>query len=144
SERARHRAVGVRPRDRGRRGRRLERVARGLRSVSERRRLIAESRLRSQPGTTLRVRVLGFRAMKIYTKTGDDGSTGLFGGERVSKDDARVEAYGTVDETNGVLGSARALGLPEHVDATVAEIQKDLFTIGAELACVPGKEDKLG
>jgi cob(I)alamin adenosyltransferase len=81
--------------------------------------------------------------MKIYTKTGDDGSTGLFGGERVQKDDARVEAYGTVDETNAAIGVARAAKLPESVDLVLARVQEDLFTIGAELACVPGKEQKL-
>ncbi len=81
--------------------------------------------------------------MKIYTKTGDDGTTGLFGGGRVSKDDARVEAYGTVDETNAVIGVARAAGLASAVDAVMAKVQEHLFVLGAELACVPGKEDKL-
>ena len=82
--------------------------------------------------------------MKLYTRTGDGGSTGLFGGQRVGKDDPRVEAYGTVDETNAVIGAARAIGLPESVDAVLARVQEDLFTLGAELACAPGKEDKLG
>jgi len=82
--------------------------------------------------------------MKIYTKTGDDGTTGLYGGGRVGKDDARVEAYGTVDETNSVIGVARAAGLAPEIDAVLARVQEDLFTIGAELACVAGKEDKLG
>jgi cob(I)alamin adenosyltransferase len=81
--------------------------------------------------------------MKLYTKTGDDGTTGLFGGGRVPKASARVEAYGTVDETNAFLGVARATGLQPAIDAIVAPIQEDLFTIGAELACVPGKEGKL-
>lgn len=81
--------------------------------------------------------------MKIYTKTGDDGTTGLFGGGRVRKDDIRVESYGTVDELNAVIGVARALGLSASVDVVLAEVQKDLFTLGAELACVPGKEEKL-
>lgn len=81
--------------------------------------------------------------MKVYTKTGDDGTTGLFGGDRVRKDDARVAAYGTVDETNSTLGLARAAGLPEAMDALLAEVQADLFVIGAELACAPGKEQKL-
>jgi cob(I)alamin adenosyltransferase len=82
--------------------------------------------------------------MKIYTKTGDDGTTGLYGGGRVGKDDSRVEAYGTVDETNSVIGVARAAGLASEIDAVLARVQEDLFTIGAELACVAGKEDKLG
>lgn len=81
--------------------------------------------------------------MKIYTKTGDDGTTGLFGGGRVAKNDARVEAYGTVDETNAVIGLARAAGLPKDVDSVLANVQGHLFVLGAELACVPGKEDKL-
>jgi len=82
--------------------------------------------------------------MKLYTKTGDDGTTGLFGGGRVKKASARVEAYGTVDETNSFLGVARTTGLPPVIDAILAPIQEDLFTVGAELACVPGKESKLG
>ena len=81
--------------------------------------------------------------LKIYTKTGDDGTTGLFGGARVKKASARVEAYGTVDEVNAVLGVARATGLPSFTDGVLARVQVDLFTLGAELACVPGKEDKL-
>jgi cob(I)alamin adenosyltransferase len=81
--------------------------------------------------------------MKIYTKTGDDGTTGLFGGARVAKDEALVEAYGTVDETNAALGLARAAGLAPALDDLIASIQKDLFVLGAELACVPGKQDRL-
>jgi len=81
--------------------------------------------------------------MKIYTRTGDAGETGLFGGARVGKDDARVEAYGTVDELNSCLGVARALGVSAGTDASLLQIQSDLFTLGAELACVAGKEDKL-
>jgi cob(I)alamin adenosyltransferase len=72
--------------------------------------------------------------MKIYTKTGDDGRTGLFGGERVVKDDLRVEAYGSVDETNACLGVARAAGLSSEVDAALERIQAQLFVLGAELA----------
>jgi len=78
--------------------------------------------------------------MKIYTRTGDDGTTGLFGGGRVQKDDARVDAYGTVDELNACLGVARAAGLPAPVDGLLGGLQEDLFVLGAELACVPGKE----
>ena len=78
--------------------------------------------------------------MKIYTRTGDDGTTGLFGGARVRKDDVRVDAYGTVDETNAVIGVARAEGLSPALDEVLARVQEDLFTLGAELACVPGKE----
>jgi cob(I)alamin adenosyltransferase len=82
--------------------------------------------------------------MKIYTKTGDDGTTGLFGGARVKKASLRVEAYGTVDELNAVIGLARTMSLDAQTDAVLDEVQTELFTIGAELACVPGKEDKLG
>jgi cob(I)alamin adenosyltransferase len=72
--------------------------------------------------------------MKIYTKTGDDGQTGLFGGPRVSKDDLRIEAYGTVDELNSSLGVVRAIGLPQELDSVLARIQHELFSVGAELA----------
>jgi cob(I)alamin adenosyltransferase len=72
--------------------------------------------------------------MKIYTKTGDDGQTGLFGGGRVAKDDPRIEAYGTVDELNAALGVARAEKPPADIDAVLDELQHDLFTVGAELA----------
>lgn len=82
--------------------------------------------------------------MKIYTRTGDTGATGLFGGARVEKDDPRVEAYGTVDETNAALGMARATGLPAPLGSLLERIQSDLFQLGAELACVPGKEAHLG
>jgi cob(I)alamin adenosyltransferase len=72
--------------------------------------------------------------LKIYTKTGDDGGTGLFGGPRVGKDDPRIEAYGTVDELNSVLGNARAVGLPAAIDLLIEQIQNSLFAVGAELA----------
>jgi cob(I)alamin adenosyltransferase len=72
--------------------------------------------------------------VKIYTRTGDAGETSLFDGTRVSKHDARVDAYGEVDELNAALGVARsAIGDPE-IDAALAQIQRDLFAIGARLA----------
>lgn len=72
--------------------------------------------------------------MKIYTKTGDAGETGLFGGGRVSKDHPRVTAYGDVDELNAAIGVARAAP-PEKLAAELLEqIQRDLFAVGAELA----------
>lgn len=83
------------------------------------------------------------RPVKIYTKTGDDGTTGLFGGGRVKKASGRVEAYGTVDELNATLGVARATKLDPFTDGVLAQVQVDLFTLGAELATVPGKEAKL-
>jgi cob(I)alamin adenosyltransferase len=81
--------------------------------------------------------------MKLYTKTGDDGTTGLFGGGRVQKTSSRVEAYGTIDETNAAIGVARAALLDEATDAVLAQVQNDLFVLGAELACVPGRESQL-
>lgn len=72
--------------------------------------------------------------MKIYTKTGDAGETGLFAGARVRKDDVRIEAYGTVDELNAVLGLARAEALPPEIDQTLQRVQSELFSVGAELA----------
>lgn len=72
--------------------------------------------------------------MKIYTKTGDAGETGLFGGGRVPKDDPRVRAYGEVDELNATLGFAAALDPASFEADFLQSIQRDLFTIGAELA----------
>lgn len=72
--------------------------------------------------------------MKIYTKTGDTGETGLFGGPRVSKDAPRIEAYGTVDELNATLGVVRAEPLADEIDEVLARIQNELFDLGAELA----------
>ena len=72
--------------------------------------------------------------MKIYTKQGDDGKTGLFHGPRVSKDDARIEAYGTVDELSSVVGLARALSPPEAINEVLERVQHQLFSLGAELA----------
>ena len=73
-------------------------------------------------------------SMKIYTRTGDTGSTGLFGGPRVAKDDDRIEAYGTVDELNAAIGTARSADLGDVVDSQLEKIQHALFAIGAELA----------
>jgi cob(I)alamin adenosyltransferase len=72
--------------------------------------------------------------VKIYTKTGDRGETSLVGGTRVMKRDARVDAYGEVDELNACLGVARAAGLDRAVDDVAGGIQRDLFALGAELA----------
>ncbi|MFN7731396.1 MAG: cob(I)yrinic acid a,c-diamide adenosyltransferase [Pirellula sp.] len=72
--------------------------------------------------------------MKIYTKTGDAGTTGLFGGPRVSKDDARICAYGSVDELNAVIGLSRSTGLSSELDSVLNQVQHQLFSIGAELA----------
>jgi cob(I)alamin adenosyltransferase len=72
--------------------------------------------------------------MKIYTKTGDAGDTGLFGGGRVPKDHPRVQAYGSVDELNASLGMARALEPLPRIDDLLLAIQRDLFSLGALLA----------
>jgi cob(I)alamin adenosyltransferase len=75
-------------------------------------------------------------AMKIYTKTGDRGETGLYGGGRVRKDAPRIEAYGAVDELNAVLGMARAEAPPAEIDRLLARLQNELFDVGAELATI--------
>jgi cob(I)alamin adenosyltransferase len=75
--------------------------------------------------------------MKIYTKTGDHGETGLFGGPRVAKNHARIEAFGTVDELNSHLGVLRTLPAASDFDADLRRIQCELFDLGAELA-TPG------
>ena len=72
--------------------------------------------------------------MKIYTRTGDAGETGLFGGGRVPKDDSRVSAYGDVDELNSAIGLARATAPTDFHDALLESIQRDLFSIGGHLA----------
>ena len=76
--------------------------------------------------------------MKLYTKQGDDGTTGLSGGARVSKDDPRVCAYGDVDETNAAIGVALAICEDHEVNHWLLQIQSDLFSIGAELATPDG------
>ncbi len=81
---------------------------------------------------------MGNRLSKIYTRTGDDGSTGLGDGTRVSKESPRVEAYGSLDETNSAIGVALAqTDLPAEVRACLTRIQHDLFDLGGEL-CIPG------
>lgn len=88
---------------------------------------------------------MAIRITRVYTRTGDDGTTGLVGGKRVPKDSARVEAYGTVDELNAVVGLVRAWneqgkGEPDlhlKLDAMLQEIQQELFDLGSELA-TPG------
>lgn len=77
---------------------------------------------------------------RIYTRTGDDGTTGLIGGKRVPKNALRIDAYGTVDELNAVIGMVRSFTVPEPVDRLLGRIQDDLFTVGADLAS-PDKPD---
>ena len=80
---------------------------------------------------------MGNRLSKIYTRTGDDGSTGLGDGARVSKDSARVCAYGTVDEANSAIGVVLACDIPEDVRAVLVSVQHQMFDLGGEL-CIPG------
>ncbi len=78
--------------------------------------------------------------MKVYTKTGDTGTTALFGGTRVPKDHARIESYGTVDELNSYVGLIRDQEINQHFKDILIEIQDRLFTVGAILATPPEKE----
>jgi len=80
---------------------------------------------------------MGNRLSKIYTRTGDDGTTGLGDGTRVDKDSTRVAAYGTVDELNSAIGLVLASGVPERVAEVLTQAQHDLFDLGGEL-CIPG------
>ncbi len=81
---------------------------------------------------------MGNRLSKIYTRTGDDGTTGLGDGSRVAKENLRVEAYGTVDETNSAIGVVLAVpALPPAITRCLTEVQHDLFDLGGEL-CIPG------
>jgi cob(I)alamin adenosyltransferase len=80
---------------------------------------------------------VGHRLSKIYTRTGDDGSTGLGDGSRVAKDSARVTAYGTVDEANSALGIVLACDIPDAVRDVLVAVQHQLFDLGGEL-CIPG------
>src|SRR5882724_13308850 len=82
-------------------------------------------------------------SLRIYTKTGDTGSTSLIGGTKVPKSDLRIEAYGTVDELNSFIGLCRDLLNDETSRQILQEVQDRLFTIGAALACDPEKEPKL-
>lgn len=83
---------------------------------------------------------MGKRLSKIYTRTGDDGTTGLGDGSRVAKDSRRVEAYGSVDEANSTIGMVLAVGvLPADMHDCLIEVQHDLFELGGEL-CLPGYE----
>jgi cob(I)alamin adenosyltransferase len=81
---------------------------------------------------------MGKRLSKIYTRTGDDGTTGLGDGSRVAKDSLRVAAYGTVDEANSAIGVVLANdSVPENIRGALTEVQHDLFELGGEL-CIPG------
>jgi cob(I)alamin adenosyltransferase len=81
--------------------------------------------------------------VRIYTKTGDDGTTGLFYGGRVSKASVAPEAYGAVDEAVAVLGLARAFARKDELRQFILSVQRDLFVVGADLATNPNKRDRL-
>jgi len=81
---------------------------------------------------------VGNRLSKIYTRTGDDGTTGLGDGSRIDKDNSRVEAYGTVDEANSAIGVVLAVqSVPDEIRRCLTVVQHDLFDLGGEL-CIPG------
>jgi len=82
------------------------------------------------------------RLTNIVTRTGDDGTTGLVGGGRVSKDSPRVWAYGTVDELNSAIGVVRSLNSDPDLDARLRHIQNNLFNLGGEMATPPDKFQK--
>src|ERR687895_576228 len=81
--------------------------------------------------------------VRIYTKKGDDGTTGLLYGGRVPKDDVRTDVYGTLDETVSALGIARAGGLVERVESIVVRLQREMFVVGAQLATSQDNQGKL-
>jgi cob(I)alamin adenosyltransferase len=82
--------------------------------------------------------------MKLYTRTGDDGSSGLFGGDRVSKSNLRLVAYGTLDELNSIMGLLRLHATPACADeATLLQVQQDLFVLGAILATPAARQELL-
>lgn len=82
---------------------------------------------------------MGHRLTKIYTRTGDNGTTGLGDGGRTDKDDPRIEAIGDVDELNSILGMLLACPLPEKIPPILTDIQHDLFDLGSELS-IPGAQ----
>lgn len=86
---------------------------------------------------TIKYAHMGNRLSKIYTKTGDDGTTGLGDGSRVAKDSARVTAYGTVDEANSAIGVLLACDVPDDIRTLLTTVQHQMFDLGGEL-CIPG------
>lgn len=81
--------------------------------------------------------------MKIYTKKGDSGNTSLFGGQRVSKSSKRIDAYGTVDELNSILGMAASFGLSKKGSELIKTVQQQLFVLGADLATPKSREVRI-
>jgi cob(I)alamin adenosyltransferase len=83
------------------------------------------------------------RLTRIYTRTGDDGTTALGGGQRVAKDALRIEAFGTVDELNSALGVARAAGLDGRLERALAAVQNELFHLGSDLCILEADKARL-
>jgi len=83
------------------------------------------------------------RITKVYTRTGDDGTTGLGSGRRVPKDSARIEAYGTVDELNSQIGAALAVGLDRQLTEALRTIQNELFHLGSDLCVLEEEKERL-
>src|SRR5215470_14818266 len=83
------------------------------------------------------------RITKVYTRTGDDGTTGLGSGRRVPKDSARIEAYGTVDELNSQIGAALAVGLDRQLTKALRTIQNELFHLGSDLCVLEEEKGRL-
>lgn len=83
------------------------------------------------------------RITKVYTRTGDDGTTGLGGGQRVGKDSARIEAYGAVDELNAVIGVALLADLDSRIEAELGRIQNELFHLGSDLCVLEEDKERL-
>ena len=82
---------------------------------------------------------MGYRLSKIYTRTGDKGTTGLGDGTRVEKDHPRVDTFGDIDELNSLLGLLVCQDLPDNIEASLISVQNDLFDLGGEL-CIPGHQ----
>ena len=83
------------------------------------------------------------RITKVYTRTGDEGTTGLGGGQRVTKDSPRIEAYGTIDELNSLLGVVLAEGLSPELAESLALVQNDLFHLGSDLCVLEEDKEKM-
>jgi cob(I)alamin adenosyltransferase len=83
------------------------------------------------------------RITRVYTRTGDDGTTGLGGGQRVAKESTRIEAYGTVDELSSTIGVAIALGLEPRLAETLRRVQNDLFNLGSDLCILESDKAKM-
>jgi len=98
----------------------------------------SKQNLKSEDASQVRHARASGEALKIYSKTGDDGSTGLYGGDRTTKASVRIDAIGEIDELNATIGLARTHSKSDSLDSLLSTIQNLLFDLGAELACPPG------